>query len=150
MDVEVASDLVDGLQELRVVQSGLNGLGHWRTAEHVLDGVVNGRGVDWHPVQEAETAEDGADSIGRAAGRVPRRMMIAAPLGSAVLIAVPLLPCAKESKTADLTAMRDFEYRDEYFGLELSSDVDCHQRGIIAPTKGTILDGPDCAVRRSM
>jgi hypothetical protein len=44
-------------------------------------------------------------------------MVTAAPGGSPVLIAVPLLPCATESKTSDLTAMRDFEYRDEYFGL---------------------------------
>ena len=98
MNVEFDGDLLDDLQELRLVQSGLDALGHWRTAGHVLDGVVNGRGVDWHPVQEAETAEDGADSIGRAAGRVPRRMMIAAPRGSAVLIAVPQRPYAQNRK----------------------------------------------------
>ncbi len=69
---------------------------------------------------------------------VPRRMMIAAPGPSAVAIAVPLLPCNTESRTFDLTAMRDFEYRDEYIGLKLPSVVDRLERLTIAPRKGRI------------
>ena len=68
--------------------------------------------------------------------------LTAAPRGSAVVIAVPLLPCATESKTADLTAMRDFEYRDEYFGLELSSVVGPRRRLAVTPRIGT-LSGSD-------
>jgi hypothetical protein len=65
-------------------------------------------------------------------------MVTAAPGPSAVVIAVPLLPCNTESRTFDLTAMRDFEYRDENIGLELPSVVDRLEQLIIAPRKGTI------------
>jgi hypothetical protein len=40
-----------------------------------------------------------------------------APQGSSVLVELAGLPAATKSKTAELTAMRHFEFRDEFTGV---------------------------------
>ncbi len=60
VNVEVISDLLDGLQELRVVQGGLDRLGNRWAAEHVLQGTVDRRGVERAGVEEAQAAHDRA------------------------------------------------------------------------------------------
>ena len=55
--VELTGDLLDGLQELGIVQGGLDGLGHRRRAsEQVLEGVAEGRSVAGEAVQDAQAA----------------------------------------------------------------------------------------------
>lgn len=58
--VELAGDLFDGLQELRVVQNSLNGLGHWRAAEHGLQGVGDRGVVERAAIEEAQSTHDHA------------------------------------------------------------------------------------------
>jgi hypothetical protein len=50
-------------------------------------------------------------------GATPRRLADGAPRSSPVLVEVAGLPGATKSKTSDLTAMRDFEFRDEFLGV---------------------------------
>jgi hypothetical protein len=60
-----------------------------------------------------------------------------APRSSSVLVEVAGLPGATKSKTSDLTAMRDFEFRDEFSGVAARRFVDittcgdeCRQRKV--------------------
>ena len=62
----------------------------------------------------------------RGRGATSRRLADGAPRSSSVLVEVAGLPGATKSKTADLTAMRDFELRDEFSGLAARRFVAYH------------------------
>jgi hypothetical protein len=70
VQVDLAGDLFDGLQELRRVGCSLIGLGNRRAAEQVLQGVVDWRGMERGArVEEAQAAYDRAGADRWRAGR---------------------------------------------------------------------------------
>ena len=60
----------------------------------------------------------------RGGGAIARRLADVARRSSSVLVEVAGLPGATNSKTSDLTAMRHFEFRDEFSGIAAQRFVD--------------------------